>query len=201
MEARVYQHRARWTLRRLQRFIGPGDRVLDVGAGDCLLDELLMKKIGCKVVSVDVDDYNRTSLPLDLYDGQRLPYDDDSFDVILLIFVLHHAADPRAVLEEARRVCRGRVIVFEDVNRNFWDRWVFRGFHRWLEWSQKIPRPYHEWSPERWSQLAAELGFREHWSGLIGRQLSYFASRHVAYVWEKAGAPSEGACLTSSCEI
>src|SRR5207253_11029534 len=94
--------------------------------------------------------------------GRRLPFPDNSFDVVLLIVVLRHAEAARAVLEEARRVCRRHVIVFEDVNLTFWDRLVFRLFHRWLEWSQKIPRPFHEWTPERWSALAGELGFAEH---------------------------------------
>jgi ubiquinone/menaquinone biosynthesis C-methylase UbiE len=187
METRVYQHRARWTARRLLPFLQPTDRVLDVGAGDCRLDEILTRQVGCEVVSVDVADYNKTSRQLTLFDGRVLPYEADSFDVALLIFVLHHAADPRAVLEEARRVCRRCVLVLEDVNWTAWDRWVFRGFHRWLEWSQKIPRPYHEWPPERWSQLALDLGFREAWRGLVGRQLGWFASRNIAFVWEKTG--------------
>jgi ubiquinone/menaquinone biosynthesis C-methylase UbiE len=190
METRVYQHRARWAARRLHPLLQPNDRILDIGAGDCRLDELLMKEQKCEVDSVDVDDYNKTSRKLPLFDGRRLPFEADSFDVVLLIFVLHHAQDARAVLEEARRVCRRHVIVFEDVNWTLWDRWMFRGFHRWLEWSQRIARPYQEWPPERWSQLAVELGFREHWQGLLGRQLSCFASRHIGFVWEKwdAGA-------------
>ena len=187
VEERVYQHRARWTLRHLAPFVRPGDRVLDVGAGDCRLDELLQRRLDCEVIPVDVADYNRTSLPLTLFDGQRLPFADDSFDVVLLVFVLHHAADAAAVLAEARRVAR-RVVVFEDVNRTRWDRWMFRGFHRWLEWSQNIPRPYREWSPDRWSELAAASGLREQWHGLVGRQLSFLAPRHMVFVWDKAGA-------------
>jgi ubiquinone/menaquinone biosynthesis C-methylase UbiE len=188
MEERVYKHRARWTWRRLRPWIAPGDRVLDVGAGDCRLDPLLQEKMGCDVVPVDVDDYNRTALPLTLFDGRHLPFPDDSFDVVLLIFVLHHAAEPEVVLREARRICRRRVVVFEDANLNLWDRWVFRLFHRWLEWSQRIPRPYHEWSPGQWSRLGSELGLREHAVCPLGRQLSYFASRHLAFIWEKAGS-------------
>jgi len=182
---RVYRHRARWTLRHMQPFLRPDDRVLDVGAGDCCLSELIHRKVGCEVVAVDVEDYNTTSVPLTLYDGTILPFEADSFDVSLLVFVLHHAKDARAVLEEAKRVTRRFVIVFEDMNHTLWDRWSFRGFHRWLEWSQKIPRPHHELSPGDWSKLASELGFHEHWQGPVGRQLGFFASRHIAFVWEK----------------
>ena len=185
LEDRVYRHRARWTARRVRPFIQPGERVLDVGAGDCRLAELLRRKAGCEVACVDVGDCNKTSLPLKLYDGRRLPFADRSFDVLLLIFVLHHSEDPQAVLHEARRVCRRHVIAFEDVNLTWWDRVMFRGFHRWAEWSQRLQRPYHEWSPERWSILAQESGFHEHWRGLVGRQLGLLAPRHIAFVWDK----------------
>ncbi len=156
-----------------------------MGAGDCLLDRYLMDQLGCEVVPVDVGDSNQTSLPLTVYDGHRLPFADDSFDVVLLIFVLHHTRDPRAVLSEAKRVCRRHVIVFEDINLTFWDRLVFRGFHHLIQWTHNIGRPFHIWPPERWAQLGEELGFRVHWRGMIGRQLGYLASRHIGFVFEK----------------
>ena len=186
---RVYSHRARWTLRRMLPFLKQTDKVLDVGAGDCRLCELIRRRVGCEVAAVDVEDFNVTSIPLTIFDGTTLPFDDDSFDVVLLVFVLHHAKDARAVLKEAQRVARRYVIVFEDINQTKWDRIAFRGFHVWLEWSQRIPKPHHELSPDDWSKLARELGFREHYREPVGRQLSIFASRHIAFVWEKQAAP------------
>jgi ubiquinone/menaquinone biosynthesis C-methylase UbiE len=185
---RVYGHRCRWTARKLMPFIKPSDRILDVGAGDCRLDVLLQKKVGCEVVPVDVEDFNETQLPLTMFDGKRLPFPDDSFDAVLLIFVLHHAEDAKAVLEEARRVSRKSVIVFEDVTSNFWDRLVFRGFHHWLAWSEKISYPFREWRPSQWSQLAEGLGLREEWSGIVGRQLGALSCRHVVFEWKKTTA-------------
>ncbi|MFL5331424.1 MAG: class I SAM-dependent methyltransferase [Gemmataceae bacterium] len=185
LERRVHSHRARWSARTLYPFIHSGDRVLDVGAGDCQLDAVLEQKSGCDVVAVDVSDTNRTTRCVTVYDGLRLPFPDRSFDVVLLIFVLHHTTDPRAVLAEAQRVSRRHVIAFEDVNERRWDRWVFRLFHRWLAWSQDISRPNFEWKRKRWSELAASLGMTEQWCGPIGRQLSYFASRHLAFVWNR----------------
>jgi ubiquinone/menaquinone biosynthesis C-methylase UbiE len=185
---RVYGHRCRWTARKLMPFVKPTDRILDVGAGDCRLDVLLEKKVGCEVVPVDVEDFNETELPLTMFDGKRLPFPDDSFDAVLLIFVLHHAEDAHAVLAEARRVSRKSVIVFEDVTSNFWDRMMFRGFHHWLAWSEKISYPFREWRPLQWTQLATSLGMSEKWSGIVGRQLGAFSCRHVVFVWEKTAA-------------
>jgi SAM-dependent methyltransferase len=127
-DERVHVYRAQWSFERLSQMIREGDRVLNLGAGDCRLDQRLARDHQCDVVSLDVDDYNETDLPLLLYDGLHIPFPDDSFDVVLLIFALHHAEDPAAVLREARRVCRRHVIAFEDVLISLADRLIFRGF-------------------------------------------------------------------------
>lgn len=184
---RVYAHRARWTARYLRSFIDRESRVLDIGAGDCRLDQLLKKRIGCEIVPVDVEDFNETELPLTLFDGKHLPFEDDSFDVVLLIFVLHHAEDAKACLEEARRVARKSVVVFEDVTTGFWDRFMFRNFHRWLAWS-KISYPYREWRPAQWTELAQSLDLTQAAAMPLGRQLGMFSCRHVAFEWRKTPA-------------
>jgi ubiquinone/menaquinone biosynthesis C-methylase UbiE len=182
---RVYGHRARWTQRHLMPYIRPADSVLDVGAGDCRLAALLQRKIGCKVTPVDVEDFNQTDLPLTLFDGEHLPFGDNTFDVVLLIFVLHHAKDARPVLDEARRVSRRSVIVFEDVTSSVWDRMMFRGFHRWLDWSEKISYPYREWQPPQWTELAQSLGLKQVSATPTDRQLGMFSCRHVIFEWAK----------------
>jgi SAM-dependent methyltransferase len=75
----------------------------------------LQKRTGAAVTLADVVDLNRTDLPHRCYDGRSLPLDDDAVDVTLLYFVLHHAEDPEAVLREALRVSRSRVVVAESI--------------------------------------------------------------------------------------
>jgi ubiquinone/menaquinone biosynthesis C-methylase UbiE len=180
---RVYRYRARWSARRLLPWVRPGERVLDIGAGDCYLDLELERRLSCTVVPVDVRDTNRTPLALQLYDGRTLPFPDRSFDVALLLFVLHHAADPAALLGEARRTAR-RIVAVEDATDGWWDRAAFRWSHRVYERLAGIEYPRREWRAERWSALAREAGLVEKWSGLVGRQGGYFAPRHLLYVWE-----------------
>ncbi|HEY7647387.1 MAG TPA: class I SAM-dependent methyltransferase [Methylomirabilota bacterium] len=116
----------RWGLQRLafwrsaekldeiDRLLAPGDRVLDVGAGNGVLCRQLRRR-GYYVVSVDVEDLSFfDDVQPVVYDGVALPFADDSFDVALLITVLHHTPDPDALLSEARRVAR-RVIVIEEI--------------------------------------------------------------------------------------
>lgn len=111
-----------------------GSRLLDVGAWDCRLSALYRDRLGCDVTAVDVVDKNVTDVPLVRYDGRALPFEDGAFDVVTIMYVLHHSADDAAILAEARRVCApgGRVIVGEDQVETRWERTVAVGFHVWL---------------------------------------------------------------------
>ena len=50
-----------------------------------------------------------------LFDGRWLPFSDARFDAVTMIYVLHNAPDPVALLKEARRVCRGSIVVVQTV--------------------------------------------------------------------------------------
>ncbi len=95
-----------------------GSSVLDIGAGDGKVGELVANQLGKSVRLVDVLDYNATSLPLDLYDGERLPYADKQFDTSIVSVVFHHADQPLKVLEETIRVTNQRIVVIESVYFN-----------------------------------------------------------------------------------
>ncbi len=177
-------HRAQWSYQRLKEHLHPGESILNLGAGDCRLDILIKDGLGCPITPVDVEDHNETALPLTLYDGTHLPFADKSFDVVLLFWVLHHAADPSAVLGEARRVSRRVIIVFEDHIETYLDRLVFRAFHRFLLWSQKYSLPYREWKPAQWIEFAEPLGLRTMKKKIIGHQLGYFASCTIEFIWQ-----------------
>ena len=99
-----------------------GKRVLDLGAGEGFVGEAARKAGAREVVLADVIDLNRTALRMIRYDGQRLPLADDTFDVTLLVFVLHHAESAEAVFTEALRVSRAGVLVVESTYETRWNR-------------------------------------------------------------------------------
>ena len=105
--------------------IAPGATVLDIGCGEgYVLDELLARGV-TNVHGVDIVDIRgNRDYPFRLYDGQTVPFPDRSFDVVVLSFVLHHVPDPRklALLEEALRVSRAKVVVVEDTPSTAFDR-------------------------------------------------------------------------------
>ncbi len=88
--------------------------MLDIGCGVGYALEVLTEEMGCIGYGCDV-----VKPPVEIprfarFDGSCLPYADDSVDVALLIFVLHHADDPGVLLREASRVARHAVIAVED---------------------------------------------------------------------------------------
>jgi ubiquinone/menaquinone biosynthesis C-methylase UbiE len=99
-------------------------RVLDLGAGTGWVGKRLAERKGCDVRLVDVLDCNETDLPLTVYDGKTIPFDDKSFDVVTLVFVLHHAVNQEEILREAARVARSKIILIEDTPRNRLERWI-----------------------------------------------------------------------------
>jgi SAM-dependent methyltransferase len=64
-----------------------------------------------------------------VYDGRVLPFEDDTFGLVTIVDVLHHAESPRAVLSEALRVVdrHGLVVVKDHVRLSRWSDRVLLG--------------------------------------------------------------------------
>ena len=92
--------------------------ILDIGCGVGAFVRRL-REFSSRVAGIDVDRERVTeggkAMPdLALAVGERLPFADGAFDVILLHEVLEHVTDDQATLREANRVLRlgGRVVIF-----------------------------------------------------------------------------------------
>ncbi len=131
----------------------PNHRLLEIGAGKGHVALALRQATRAQIHLVDVVDYNETELPLDLYDGLRLPYDDDSFDYSLLVFVLHHTPDPLLVLREALRVSLRGVFVIENHVPERMLKPVTRFFDSIPHYQHGVPVCYHTFASDEWIRL------------------------------------------------
>ena len=100
--------------------------VLDVGCGNGYIAHHLTGILGSTVVGLDVGKGTTARINYLTYDGRHFPVKDQSFDAVLLCYVLHHAQDCRLVLSEVSRVLRdgGLAIIYEDIPKGWWDRAV-----------------------------------------------------------------------------
>jgi len=96
------------------QWLPQASRVLDIGGGWGFYHEPL-RRLGHRHAVLDVVAPGVQKAPVVVYDGKRIPFPDKSFDVSLLITVLHHIPDPESVIREAARVTCGRIVVVEDL--------------------------------------------------------------------------------------
>jgi len=110
----------------IARVIPRGSEVLDIGCGNGFIAHHLSAMLGGSVVGVDLGNSAEAAIDYRRYDGAHFPLLDDSFDAVLLCYVLHHAQDVSVVLNEMRRLLRagGRAIIYEDIPGSWCDKGV-----------------------------------------------------------------------------
>ncbi|MFA6572159.1 MAG: class I SAM-dependent methyltransferase, partial [Bacteroidota bacterium] len=105
--------------------------VLDFGAGTGNLTRIFSTK-GYKVTACDVSqkslDILRNNLPTSnitttLYNGTKLPFIDNTFDITATYSVLHHIPDYLSAVKEMIRVTKrgGMIYIEHEANHNRWD--------------------------------------------------------------------------------
>ncbi len=126
--------------------------LLDYGCGNMVLTKHLTKHTNMNIVGIDMIDNNLTDLPLLNYEGGKLPFEDNSFDASLAVFVLHHCLNVVDSLKELIRVTRKKIIIIEEVYTNFLEKFILYT-HDWIgnhleSWTVNIPLnflPFMEW--------------------------------------------------------
>ncbi len=157
--ALVFDRRTRVLSERLAALLPAGARVLDVGCGDGSIDRLIAeRRPDVTITGVDLIVRPETHIPVTQFDGQHIPFDDGSFDVVMFVDVLHHTQDPAILLAEARRVAR-QTVVLKDHTR---DGLLAGPTLRFMDWvgnaPHGIPLPYNYWPERRWHETFARLG-------------------------------------------
>lgn len=96
-------------------------RVLDLGAGAGIIEHCNFKGLAAVVCGVDLDDRVLKNPYLDdarLGSAEAIPYDDESFDVVLCNNVLEHLPNPAVVFNEVGRVLKkGGVFIVKTPNK------------------------------------------------------------------------------------
>jgi len=140
-----------WVSRKVRPFVhhlNERDTILDIGSGNGLVAYTL-RESGYQVTPLDVADlsYAEVVKPI-VYDGQQMPFEDKTFDVALLLTVLHHIEEPDKVLQEACRVA-DRVIIIEDIYNHFFQKKMTFLMDSFINWGY-ADCPHTNKNDEEW---------------------------------------------------
>jgi ubiquinone/menaquinone biosynthesis C-methylase UbiE len=145
---------------RLCPLLTEGDRILDLGAFDGRLAARLGEKVSAEFIGCDVHVAEKTSIPIVRYCGGRLPFEDHTFDCVMIIDVLHHDLNPESVLTEACRVSRKRVLIKDHFYNTRLDRFGLQVMDYIGNAPYGIRLPYNYLKLAEWEALLKRLNLR-----------------------------------------
>ena len=145
--------------------------VLDVGAGTGMMSEFAHKCRGdLKLVAVDPAEgmlkYAPAYLQTHIAPAEALPFEDDSFDMLLMGESLHHFRDIELSLQEVKRVLKkdGKLFIYDfDVS-------TFRG-NAICKIEKLLGEPAHFYEPNALKKILEGYGFSV--------EVSHFQWRYV----------------------
>ncbi|UCH97148.1 MAG: class I SAM-dependent methyltransferase [Candidatus Aminicenantes bacterium] len=135
--------------------------ILDVGCGYGYVSHSLERR-GFNVYSIDFKDFRRVcSKNFSLYDGVNIPFKDNVFDLIMVVFVLHHIPNEKKplILKEIYRVAKDYMFVLEDTPRTWLDKLISRNHgynYRRMIGSRES---FGFYSEEEWKRIFSNTGF------------------------------------------
>ncbi|MFP5269676.1 class I SAM-dependent methyltransferase [Coleofasciculus sp.] len=142
----------------LAKLIPQNAHLLDVGCGDGLITDLIMqKRPDIQAQGIDVLVRNQTHIPVIPFDGQVIPFDEKTFDVVMFVDVLHHTEDPMILLREAARVTRRAIVLKDHTCNGLFAGSTLRFMDKVGNERYSVVLPYNYWSKQRWFTAFEEL--------------------------------------------
>ena len=180
--SKIYEMGAKQMCHDCQGFVKKGSKILDLGCGSGIAAKNFQDFFGAKVLGVDIRDNRLVPIPFKLIDGKNLPFEDNTFDVVLINYVLHHCQNPEEILKEAKRVSK-RIIIFEDLPEGFFSKLrckihqiIFPGSKKAFNFKKK----------EEWEKIFEKLGLKIIAQDRVFTKFSWLdPAKRIRFVLEK----------------
>ena len=99
-----------------EKFLSTDLKILDLGCGSGIISKEFERSFSSEFLGIDIIDNRVEVIPFKKYKGDNLSFlKDNSFDLVLINFVLHHCQNPEELLKEAKRVSSGKIVLYENL--------------------------------------------------------------------------------------
>lgn len=131
-EVAVFDRRVRVLADQLGKLVPPHSRILDAGTGDGQIAMQIARGASdVKVEGIDIMLRPTAHIPVTAFDGETLPFEDKSADVVGFVDLLHYTDNPAGLIREASRVARKAVPIKDHFSENRFDHATLR-FMDWI---------------------------------------------------------------------
>ena len=148
----VFPRRARHIASAIAEMLPPDvQTLLDVGCGDGTIARRVMdRRPGLSATGADVLGRPSVAIPMQVFDGLHVPFDDDQFDAVMLVDVLHHCDEPDVLLAEVARVARRAILIKDHTVAGPFGRSILH-FMDWVgNRGHGVRLVYNYWTAHQW---------------------------------------------------
>lgn len=145
-------------IRKIEPYLKKTDSIIDIGCGGAHIAKAL-KDMGYHATPLDIKNksYFEDMQPI-IYNGEKIPFPDASFDVALLLTVLHHIKNPLITLAEAKRVSK-RIIIIEDLHVGLFQKYLTFAMDSLLN-REFFGHPHTNKTEKEWETTFQEMGLK-----------------------------------------
>ena len=185
--ALIHTRRVRVLGETIAALVPAGSSVLDVGCGDGRLARVMLDRApSLEIRGLDPLVRPDALIPVEAFDGVRIPRSDRSVDFVMFVDVLHHTEDPAVLLREAARVARRGVLLKDHLR----DGLLAGPTLRLMDWignaRHGVVLPYNYWRHAQWHDAFRDCGltvtFWKRQLNLYPRVLNAFFGRSLHFV-------------------
>jgi len=157
-----WSHRANRIERGIHRHLAGASTLLDCGCGSMPVPKLIEKRSSIQTFGTDVMNLGAAHPRFCVCAGEQLAFPDNSFDVVSLMFVLHHTDDPAIAVRECARVSKRHVLVLEDIYSHPLERQLLKALDVAGNYfiSKDMAFPFNFKTVREWEGLFSGLGLR-----------------------------------------